>query len=131
MTRIIELLSIRNEDNQIEIIQQLQNCGVHLSVDNFGASHASLRCIKDLKSFSGPNSFAIFSTSSEFKSLTLSKLSTNNLYPLAVGTRPADVWGESSKPKSSRSAMTLRIVAGLKFNDESLERVREPTGAPS
>ena len=38
-----------------------------------------------------PNSFAIFSTSNEFRSLTLSKLSTNNLYPLAVGTRPADV----------------------------------------
>ena len=90
-----------------------------------------VRCISTLKSFPGSNSFAIFSTSIEFRSLTLSKLSTNNRYPFAVGTRPADVWGESKRPKFSRSAITFRIVAGLKFSDESLESVREPTGVPS
>src|SRR5690606_31406281 len=44
---------------------------------------------------------------------------------------PADVCGEVTKPISSRSAMMLRIVAGLKSSPESRDSVRDPTGCPS
>ncbi|CFO09009.1 Uncharacterised protein [Bordetella pertussis] len=46
-----------------------------------------------------------------------------------MGTLPAEVWGLWISPSSSRSAMTLRIVAGDRSN--TLESVREPTGCPS
>ena len=62
---------------------------------------------------------------------THSRLSTNNRYPRAVGIRPAEVWGERNNPISSRSAITLRMVAGLNARSVSRARVREPTGSPS
>src|SRR5688572_24986427 len=48
-----------------------------------------------------------------------------------VGTRPADVCGDLTKPSSSRSETMLRIVAGLKSRPDSRDNVREPTGCPS
>ena len=57
--------------------------------------------------------------------------SRNMRYPSIVGTRPADVWGDETRPISSRSAITLRTVAGLRSRPVSLAKVREPTGCPS
>src|SRR4029077_8366518 len=48
-----------------------------------------------------------------------------------VGTRPAEVWGLATKPSCSRSAITLRIVAGLRSSPEWRDRDRDPTGSPS
>src|SRR5690606_790498 len=60
---------------------------------------------------------------------TANSLSTNMRYPRGVGTRPAEVWGLCISPSSSRSAMTLRMVAGDRSN--IFDSVREPTGCPS
>ena len=48
-----------------------------------------------------------------------------------VGTRPAEVWGLVTKPNSSRSAITLRMVAADKSSPEKRDKVREPIGCPS
>ena len=48
--------------------------------------------------------------------------------PCRSGTRPAEVCGELTNPSSSRSAMTLRMVAELSSVPESRDSVREPTG---
>ncbi len=45
--------------------------------------------------------------------------------------RPAEVWGLAMRPSSSRSDITLRMVAGERSSPEARERVREPTGWPS
>jgi hypothetical protein len=45
--------------------------------------------------------------------------------------RPAEVCGEATNPRSSRSAMTLRMVAEDRLKPESRDKVREPTGCPS
>ena len=50
---------------------------------------------------------------------------------LGVGMRPAEVCGLAMKPISSRSAMTLRIVAGESSSPDCLDSAREPTGWPS
>ena len=63
--------------------------------------------------------------------LTTIRLSTKKRYPFGVGTRPADVWGLARKPISSRSAITLRIVAGDRSSPECRDSAREPTGWPS
>lgn len=63
--------------------------------------------------------------------LAVSKVSTNSRYPRAVGIRPALVCGLAISPSSSRSAMTLRIVAGLSSNPDAFDNVRDPTGEPS
>ena len=44
--------------------------------------------------------------------LTLDSRSTNRRYPRSVGTRPALVCGCRMYPSSSRTAMSLRTVAG-------------------
>ena len=44
--------------------------------------------------------------------LMLVSRSTNSRYPLSVGMRPAEVCGWAMNPCSSRTAMSLRIVAG-------------------
>ena len=62
---------------------------------------------------------------------TFSNASTNSRMPFGVGTRPAEVCGATTSPISSRSAMTLRMVAGDRSSPESFDRVREPTGWPS
>ena len=49
---------------------------------------------------------------------------------MAVGTRPAEVCGEDKKPIDSRSAISLRMVAGEKENPSILEIVLDPTGIP-
>ena len=46
------------------------------------------------------------------------------------GSRPALVCGAKSRPASSRSAITLRMVAALTFSLMSRVSVREPTGSP-
>ena len=59
-----------------------------------------------------------------------SRPSTNSRRPASVGTRPAEVCGENSSPASSRSAMTLRMVAGDSETVSRFESVREPIGSP-
>ncbi len=44
--------------------------------------------------------------------------------------RAAEVCGENNRPESSRSAMTLRIVAGDSGFSRRRDKVREPTGWP-
>ena len=46
------------------------------------------------------------------------------------GDTPSRDVGESSKPRCSRSCMTLRMVAALTFSFNERVRVREPTGSP-
>ena len=48
----------------------------------------------------------------------------------SVGMRPADECGWVRYPRSSKSAKTLRIVAGDRSRPYFLERVRLPTGMP-
>jgi hypothetical protein len=45
--------------------------------------------------------------------------------------RPAEVCGLEMNPISSRSDITLRIVAGERSRPEYRDSVREPTGSPS
>src|ERR1035438_2524784 len=47
-----------------------------------------------------------------------------------VGTRPAEACGCSRNPASERSAITLRIDAGLSPSRFERASVREPTGSP-
>jgi hypothetical protein len=49
---------------------------------------------------------------------------------LLRGDPPAEVWGWKSRPISSRSAMTFRMVAGLRLRSDCLATVRDPTGSP-
>ena len=58
----------------------------------------------------------------------LSSESTKNRYPLSVGTRPAEVCGELTKPSCSRSATMLRMVAEDKASPDSRDSARDPTG---
>src|SRR6266436_1796749 len=53
-----------------------------------------------------------------------------NRYAAAVGTRPAEVCGWYKNPASSKSAMTLRIVAVLSDSSKPFEIAREDTGSP-
>jgi hypothetical protein len=48
-----------------------------------------------------------------------------------VGMRPAEVCGLATSPISSRSDMTLRMVAGDRSSPEARDSVRDPTGCPS
>ena len=57
-------------------------------------------------------------------------LSTYKRYPLSEGMRPAEVCGCMISPISSRSAISLRMVALLRFRSVYLEIVRLPTGSP-
>ena len=47
-----------------------------------------------------------------------------------VGTRPAEACGCSRNPASERSAITLRMDAGLSPSRLERASVREPTGSP-
>ena len=53
--------------------------------------------------------------------------STKKRYPLSVGMRPADVWGELTKPSCSRSATMLRMVAEDSARPDSRDSERDPT----
>ena len=55
-------------------------------------------------------------------------VSTYSLYALSEGILPADVCGCSRKPISSRSAISLRIVALDRLNSGFLLTARDPTG---
>jgi hypothetical protein len=59
---------------------------------------------------------------------TSSRPSTNMRRPSWVGTRPAETCGLPSRPRYSRSCMTLRIVAALTCSDMVRVSVREPDG---
>ena len=61
---------------------------------------------------------------------TSSRPSTNSLSPASVGSRPAEACGANRSPVSSRSAITLRMVAGDSESDSRRDNVREPTGSP-
>ena len=61
---------------------------------------------------------------------TSSRPSTNSRSPTSVGRRPAEVWGANSSPISSRSDMTLRMVAGDSGVVRRRDSVREPMGSP-
>src|SRR5690606_17537257 len=71
------------------------------------------------------------SVSSTCSGSTTRSVSTKKRYPRGVGMRPADVCGLVMRPISSRSAITLRTVAGERSSPECRESVREPTGCPS
>ena len=47
------------------------------------------------------------------KGSTANRLSTKKRKPWLVGTLPAEVCGDLTKPRSSKRAMMLRTVAGL------------------
>ncbi|MNR13587.1 hypothetical protein D3C85_1299980 [compost metagenome] len=76
-------------------------------------------------------SSAVISTVPPSSGRAVSIESTNSRYPRGVGIRPADVCGLAMNPISSRSDITLRMVAGERSRPEYLDRVREPTGWPS
>ena len=59
---------------------------------------------------------------------TCNRVSTKSRYPLAVGILPAEVWGEVKNPRSSRSDIMLRTVAGLTDKALCACRLFEPTG---
>src|SRR5215470_10234021 len=61
---------------------------------------------------------------------TLSSESMKKRRPWLVGTRPADVCGCVRSPRSSRSAMTFRTVAGDRSMPYRRVTVREPTASP-
>ena len=62
---------------------------------------------------------------------SISKIpSTNMRKPSCVGIRPALVCGLSSRPRCSRSCITLRTVAALTCSESVRVRVRDPTGSP-
>ena len=88
-------------------------------------------CTSSVEDLSGLSSWRRFSTALSSNGCTCNRLSTNRRYPAAVGTRPAEVWGECRKPRSSRSDMTLRMVAALTGRPASWRRVADPTGWPS
>src|SRR5262245_59155502 len=54
--------------------------------------------------------------------------STKNRYPFSVGIRPALVWGCSRKPSCSRTAISLRTVAGDTSTPGERATWPEPTG---
>ena len=56
--------------------------------------------------------------------------STKKRMPSVLGSRPAEVCGLCSSPASSRSAIALRSVAGLRFKPVVLASAREPMGRP-
>jgi hypothetical protein len=60
----------------------------------------------------------------------LTSESTYNRYPRSVGMRPAEVCGCVKNPASSKSANTLRTVAGDKFILKLSKIVDDPTGFP-
>ena len=68
--------------------------------------------------------------SSSVRRPTSSRPWTKRRRPASVGRRPAEVCGANKSPASSRSAMTLRIVAGDRLSPARRDRVREPTGSP-
>lgn len=68
-------------------------------------------------------------TSSSLSRLRRIMLSTYSRYALSDGTRPAEVCGCSRYPSSSRSAISLRMVALERFRPERRLIDREPTGA--
>ena len=77
----------------------------------------------------------VFAIMSEFIAVTCSVLSstrrsTYRRYALSVGIRPADVCGWMMNPISSRSDISFRIVAELRFRSVYFEIVLEPTGSP-
>ena len=61
--------------------------------------------------------------------LTSANLSTKTRYPRSVGMRPALVCGAVIKPSSSRSAISLRIVAGDTPSSWRSAIALEPTGS--
>jgi len=54
--------------------------------------------------------------------------STNSRSPLSVGTRPAEVCGWVSSPRSSNSCITPRIEAGDRLTLPA--SIFDPTGIP-
>ena len=74
------------------------------------------------------NWWRIMRFSGSGSSVSPSKCSTKKRYPCSVGTRPADVCGCVRKPSSSRAAISLRIVAGLKPSPYPETNAFDPTG---
>ena len=72
----------------------------------------------------------IFCLSSSGSSLVSISSSTYSRYALSEGTLPAEVCGCVKYPISSRSDISLRMVAGLMPMSWLLERERLPTGSP-
>ena len=74
---------------------------------------------------------SMLSRSSRVRSPPISsRASTKIRSPRSVGSRPADTCGANSSPASSRSAMTLRTVAGDNPCPIRRDSVRDPIGSP-
>ena len=63
------------------------------------------------------------------KGFTVEMRSTKTRYPRSVGIRPALVCGCEIKPSSSRSAISLRIVAGEIPKECRAAKTFDPTGS--
>src|SRR5271155_1809929 len=94
------------------------------------ASTCPARSVISVEVFAPANSRRIHSRSSTVIVACDAISCAKNRYAAAVGTRPAEVCGWYSKPPSSRSAITLRIVAVLNISSNRLEIAREDTGSP-
>ena len=79
---------------------------------------------------SPPSERSISARSAPETSPTSRMPSTKSRRPSWVGTRPAETCGLSSRPRCSRSCMTLRIVAADTPSASVRASVREPTGSP-
>ena len=66
-----------------------------------------------------------------FSGCTEIRLSTKNRSPWCVGTLPAEGCGLATKPRASRSAITLRTVAELTATSLADASCLDGTGAPS
>ncbi|CAB4936062.1 unannotated protein [freshwater metagenome] len=76
------------------------------------ASSLTVRITTSSKSSAPSRKLSIARRSAPDSGLTSANLSTKTRYPLSVGIRPALVCGCVIRPSSSKTAISLRIVAG-------------------
>ena len=80
---------------------------------------------------SGFNSASISLVRASCQGSTLSNVSTKNRKPSCVGIFPAEVCGELTNPRASRSPITLRTVAEETCTSGNIAKALEATGVPS
>ena len=80
---------------------------------------------------SGCSSASISFVRASCQGSTLNSVSTKKRRPSCVGILPAEVCGELTKPRASRSPITLRTVAEETCTSGSIAKALEATGVPS
>ena len=93
------------------------------------ANKRTVRITTSSRSNAPSKNVSIARRSAPDNGLTCANLSTKTLYPRSVGIRPALVWGCVIKPSSSKTAISLRIVAGDIPNPWRSAIDLEPTGS--